>query len=256
MEEEKLQRKGVNNDESQVTDKRRTHAEDSHKIRSHTHRVVAASEHSQHGRSQLWQKPLGHLGVFFCECVRTSMRVSVKCGWGDWGSACSSGCSQKLMAATACMRLLCFYRRLNLWGFGTVLPSLRLVPPPSWLPWHRKEALHGVDSLIGSMSERSWQSLWEEKCHWPVTSCQPIFVHFHRSTDEFTQLAIWPLPSAANLFLLSFFFIASLSNQSNSCFPRHKNTMSQSHTSTLPPTFPALAICLLNKPRCVCVEVI
>ena len=73
---------------------------DSYQIHSHTHRVMAASQHLQHWWSQLWEKSLGHLDVFcvsVCVCVCTRVRVRLKCGWGDWGAAFTSWCSQELM---------------------------------------------------------------------------------------------------------------------------------------------------------------
>lgn len=41
---------------------------------SHTHRVVAASKHSQHRWGQLREKPLGHLGVFVQICTFVCVR--------------------------------------------------------------------------------------------------------------------------------------------------------------------------------------
>lgn len=48
---------------------------------------------------------------------------------------------------------------MTLWECGTVLPSPRPGPPPSWLPWLRKEAPRGADILTGWMSERNYWSL-------------------------------------------------------------------------------------------------
>lgn len=95
-------------------------------------------------------------GTSWCVCVDICLRVR-------------GVCLRRLLNYTAILMLqldatVCMFgkreRGLTLWECGTVLPSPRLSPPPSWLPWLRKEAPRGVDILTGWMSGRNYWSLW------------------------------------------------------------------------------------------------
>lgn len=81
-----------------------------------------------------------------------------------------------------------------------------------------------------------------EKYHCPVTSCRPITVNLLGSTVHLSAQC-----ASLHWHITNYIFYFQ-----NKTSPRN-----QSYPSTLPPTSPALAICLLNQPRslyvCVCV---
>lgn len=128
--------------------------------------------------------------------------------------------------ATVCM----FGKRergLTPWECGTVLPSPRLSPPPSWLPWLRKEAPRGVDILTGWMSGRNYWSLWGAR---PLVSLR--LETCGGSIEAFVK-TIQPICFGTSQLLTS----CEMTKPPN-----------QSQPSTFPPTSPALAICLWNQP--------
>lgn len=127
---------------------------------------------------------------------------------------------------------------------GTVLPSPLLAPPLSWLPWHHKAAPREVDSLIGSMFERSWRNLLGE------ISLAKLLPH-RCNVGSINKFHIYLPDLYAPPSTVS--YSALTRTRSNYCLPGHNKPSKLITPSTYPPTSPALAICLLDQPRYVCV---
>ncbi len=195
---------------------------------------MAASEHSQHGRGQLREKPLGHLGVCVCVCVciiyivcmRVCVCTRVRGLWLRWLRSYILIMPQLDVDSGDCLYVtrVCLYeRRREDWicrHLGlSYLPLTWPLPLPGCRGVVRRRFMEWTTRL--AWCPRGAGGACREKYHWPIFKLSPY--HFKRPIDQQTSSLVFQpdlYPSPSNHFW-SIRSVAWIRKQSNPCFLRY-----------------------------------